>query len=310
MRQNRFIIAILGPTASGKSAVALDLARRMPSEIVSCDSMQVYKELDIGVAKPGPAELHEIKHHLINERSIVERFDTNQFVLAARAACERIWNQNKTVILVGGTGLYAKSLLYDFELQPSDPVVFKEICQQAQTKAGLNALTAELRAAGYTETNHSNLLNNPRRIIRAVEILRLKEHSEGQGADLSPLNAQIIQFILLPPKDALRKQIFTRTAAMLNCGWVEETIALTKKGLFDTPTAYQALGYREIRQWIDEGNHTISALQSLLGTKTWQYARRQITWFRRQHPGAYLLTLKHDYSVPQIIGAIEACLSQ
>lgn len=310
MKANRPIIAILGPTASGKSAVALELARHMPGEIISCDSMQVYKELDVGTAKPSPEELAEVKHHLINARSIYDRFDTNQFVLAARAACEKIWAQGKIVILAGGTGLYAKSLLYDFKLQPSDSDLFNAICRQAQTDVGLDSLKAELKAAGYSDQENSAIFANPRRLIRAVEILRLKEDFTGQGNKLAPLNATISQFILLPPKDLLRQRIFSRTEHMLQNGWVEETIKLTRKGLLDTPTAYQALGYREIREWLDDGNGETETLQNILGTKTWQYARRQFTWFRRQHPGAYLLSLQYDVSVSQIVQAIEACLIQ
>ncbi|MDT8389790.1 MAG: tRNA (adenosine(37)-N6)-dimethylallyltransferase MiaA [Lentisphaeria bacterium] len=306
MPPSRHIIAILGPTASGKSAVALELARRLPSDILSCDSMQVYKELAIGTAKPSRAELDEVKHHLISEKSIHERFDTNQFVLAARSACELIWKQEKTVILAGGTGLYAKSLLYDFNLRPADQTLFKTICSEAESAAGLACLRAELKAAGYDDEKSPDVFSNPRRLIRAIEIARLTKHRQGEGNDLPPLNAVVKQFILMPPNDLLRQRIFARTARMLADGWIEETVQLTQRGLFNTPTAYQALGYREIHQWLEEGNHDLKALEMVIATKTWQYARRQLTWFKRQHPGACLLPLKHDYSVSGIVQAINA----
>lgn len=308
MPQNRSIIAILGPTASGKSAVAMELARRLPSDILSCDSMQIYKGLDIGTAKPSQVELDEVKHHLISEKSIYERFDTNQFVLAARDTCDLIWKQGKTVILAGGTGLYAKSFLYNFKLQPSDHKLFKDICKEAETETGLTGLKAELKAAGYDEAESPGIFNNPRRLIRAVEIFRIKGNLKGEGTEFPPLKAHIKQFILMPPNDLLRQRIFARTAKMLKNGWVEETVQLIQKGLFNTPTAYQALGYREIRHWLEEGGNDLKALEFLIGTKTWQYARRQLTWFKRQHPGAYLLPLRHDYSVEGIVKAIEACI--
>lgn len=310
------LIAILGPTASGKSAVAMDVARILASEgqgceIVSCDSMQVYRELDIGTAKPSTSDMREIPHHLVNCVGIDDRFDTNRFVQQARTCCRDIRSRGKRPVLVGGSGLYAKAFLYGFHLQPACEATFRQICQEAQTNEGLTALTKELLAAKGTVAQQTLL--NPRRLIRAVEILRLTgrppDPDDGEVATQPATTSASAceagrHYVLLPPKDDLRATIERRTLDMLNRGWIDEVRELTRKGLFDTPTAYQALGYTVIADWDANGNRNVAELARNVSTKTWQYARRQMTWFRHQHPGACLLTLKHGVTASQTALAI------
>lgn len=306
------LIAVLGPTASGKSAVAMHLARAVGGEIVSCDSMQVYRELSIGTAKPSRKDRARIPHHLIDCVSISERFDTNRFVRQARAAIVDIWHRQRLPILVGGSGLYAKAMIYGFELQPSDNEIFRIICREADQAAGLKALRAELQeAVGKSDCVSDDTLRNPRRLIRAIEILRITGTYPWHGADGSESDrndwlrtSQVSQFVLMPPPDELRERIRRRAYAMLDRGWADEARQLVGKGLLDTPTAYQALGYREATEYRGMSPDEREAVAESVTTRTWQYARRQMTWFRRQHPGAAILALRHGVDCECVAEAI------
>lgn len=301
--------AILGPTASGKTDLAVSLARHFGAEIISCDSMQVYRELRLGTAKPTPRQLNLVRHHLINCASIHERFDVNRFVTEARKILADCAARGKKAILAGGTGLYAKALVYGFQLQPADGALFRAVCDQASDPAGVQALRDELeqsyRLAG--EAIPGAFLANPRRLIRAVEILRLtgKPPAASPPAE-TPATPRCPQFVIMPHPGQLKERIFRRTEAMLQAGWIDEALELGGNGLLDTPTAYQALGYREIVEWSKSSGRPTGWLADRIATKTWQYARRQMTWFRHQHPRACLLTVGETTTTDEMCAAIIA----
>ncbi|MFA6929505.1 MAG: tRNA (adenosine(37)-N6)-dimethylallyltransferase MiaA [Lentisphaeria bacterium] len=290
-------IAILGPTCSWKSEIALSLAEAWGAEIISCDSMQIYRGLDIGSAKPAEQELQRVKHHLIGCLELQERYDANKFVQAAEACLQQIWQQGKPAILVGGTGLYARALIYGFQMLPSD----LELSQKLQAELKMPEGQQKLQA--FVEKSVRNpagipveIYRNPRRLLRACEVLQLTGKPPWELAKkLDQPKACYRQFCILPELSLLKERIRRRTEKMLLSGWVEEAQRAAAAGLFSTLTARQALGYREIVDFVAAGSPGgISALQELLSNRTIQYARRQLTWFKYQHPGAIAIPVENE----------------
>ena len=281
------LIVIMGPTASGKSAMALELARRYGGEIVSADSMQLYRDLPVGTAQPTPAERAEIPHHLVGILDLSERADVYTFVELADRAVAAIRSRGKVPVVAGGTGLYLRALLYGLDPLPGDEALKRDLDRAYDDPAQLPRLRARL-----TEVGDGAVLekfgNNRRRLIRALEIRLLTGKSILELQ--SGRNAQLRYPLLLArrlewPREMLKARIAARTRAMLDAGWIEEARQAIAKGLFHTPTAHQALGYRQIDQYL-HGETTREELIEKIAVATWQFARRQQTWFRRQHPEA------------------------
>ena len=287
-------IAILGPTCAWKSEVALCLAGGYGGEIVSCDSMQIYRGLPVGTAQPDEEELARVPHHLIAELDICEPYDANRFVKRAKAALNDIYARGKTAFLVGGTGLYARSLIYGFELLPADPAVFKALEAELAMDGGRDALLQRL--AAYGDTIPEDVRLNPRRLLRACEVLSLTGKPPWvQKRKFERPDSSYRQYCLIPMLSMLKERIRRRTARMLENGWLEEAELAERKGLMVTPTARQALGYAEVIDYLHHGlKGGLAALCELLTNKTTQYARRQLTWFKHQHPGACLIEIDRE----------------
>jgi tRNA dimethylallyltransferase len=287
-------IAILGPTCCWKSAVGLKLAEACGGEIVSCDSMQVYRGLDIGTAKATDDERRRVPHHLIDILDISEPYDANRFVSAATEALDAIRQRGHKAFLVGGTGLYARALIYGFELLPSDAELFRQLDEQSREESGRAALLQQLEKAsaelGTQVTEECRL--NPRRLVRACEVLALTGKPPWLLRRRNEVPDQRFkQFCIVPPLPLIKERIFPRTRLMLEDGWIEEAEQAAEAGLLQTPTARQALGYADIIRYLHDGQKGgLDSLCELLANKTVQYARRQLTWFKHQHPGAVMLT--------------------
>ena len=282
------VLVLLGPTCSGKSALGLELASRLSGEVISCDSMQVYRGLAIGTAQPTEEERERVPHHLVACLELQEPWNVNLFVPAAKRLTGEISARGHLPIIVGGTGLYARALCYDFQLLPSDAALAAGLRKESSTPEGRERLQAELSAAGPLP---DDLQRNPRHLARAVEIYRLTGQAPWKlrGRSEKPLEG-FRQFCLLPDFAHLKERIRRRTAAMIAAGWVDECREALRRGLAQTPTAWQALGYRDIAEYLaGHGPFTESALTETLANRTIQYARRQLTWFRHQHPGAVWL---------------------
>ena len=273
-------IFIAGPTAVGKSEIALALAEKIGGEIISADSMQVYRGLDIGTAKPSPAECARVPHHLVDVCDLTENFDAAQFVRLAQRAVEEIQSRNKTPIFCGGTGLYFKAFLSGIGEAPgTNPELRAEL-----EALSFESLLKELRErdpAAYEKIDRQN----PRRIIRAVEVIRLsgKKFSE-QRAEWKAQCAHPIKtnFYCLTRSPAdLHACINMRVDAMFARGLVEETRELLRHGLDRNKTAMQAIGYRQIVEHL-HGERPLSETIGLVKSRTRQFAKRQLTWFRRQ----------------------------
>jgi len=279
---------LAGPTAVGKSQVALLLAERLGGEIISVDSMQVYRGLDIGTAKPSPAERRRVPHHLIDVVELTEPFDASRFVQCARHAVSDIQARGRIPILCGGTGLYFKAFLEGLgDAPPSRPALRAKL--EATPLPDLLRELAQHDPATYQRIDRQN----PRRVIRAVEVLRLtgRPFSE-QRADWQPATrndqhgaqfafpmSRYIGFSRSPAD--LRARIDARVEAMFQRGLVAETQQLLRQGLAENRTARQALGYRQVIEHL-RGEQSLAETIALVKTRTWQFAKRQMTWFRHQ----------------------------
>ena len=273
-------VLLAGPTAVGKSAVALALAESLGGEIISVDSMQVYRGLDLGTAKPSAAERARVPHHLLDVLELSEAFDAAQFVRLATAAVVEIQARGRVPIFCGGTGLYFKAWLEGLgEAPPSDARVRAEL-----EAAPLSELLAELEQRDpltYARIDRQN----PRRVIRAVEVIRLTgKPFSAQRANWNPevrsQKSEVIFCFSREPAD-LRARIEARVDAMFAGGLVDETRALLSLGLQQNRNAMQALGYRQVVAHL-AGERGLAETIALVKTKTWQFARRQGTWFRSQ----------------------------
>jgi tRNA dimethylallyltransferase len=301
-------VAVLGPTCSWKSDVGLLLAERHGGEIISCDSMQVYRDMDIGTAKPDAQTRNRLRHHLVDILDIAEPYSANRFAELAAHAHNDIKGRGMRAILVGGTGLYAKTYLYDLNLLPANPRVFRELESILAQTNGLEELIRELRAGSAT-TVPADVLSNPRRLLRACEVLRLTGRPPWEHHGGKPRRSPFVQVCILPAMGVLRERIKRRTAAMIEAGWIEETRRLLARGLLQTPTARQALGYRDIARFLEnEKREDEKQLLDILVSRTVAYARRQRTWFRNQHPGAHIVDVDDPQTTAEqladIIGTV------
>lgn len=273
-------VFLAGPTAVGKSAVALALAESLGGEIISVDSMQVYRGLDLGTAKPSAAERARVPHHLLDVLELSEAFDAAQFVRLAEVAVKDIQARGHVPIFCGGTGLYFKAWLEGLgEAPPSDARVRAEL--EVTPLAELLAELEQRDPLTYARIDRQN----PRRVIRAVEVIRLtgKPFSAQRAAwttDRRPQTADLPFCLIREPAD-LRARIEARVDAMFAAGLVDETRALLSLGLQQNRNAMQALGYRQVAAHL-AGERGLAETIALVKTKTWQFARRQGTWFRSQ----------------------------
>ena len=282
------LLCLAGATATGKSEVALLLAERLGGEIVSVDSMQVYRGLDIGTAKPGPAERARVPHHLIDVAEIDEAFDAAQFARLARVAVKDIRSRGKLPILCGGTGLYFKAFLEGLGASPPP---------DAKLRAELEATPVEELLRELEQRDPVTFAKidrkNPRRVIRALEVMRLtrKPFSEQRAAwSDSPssfcLHPSAFFGVVRDPKD-LHARINTRVDLMFRRGLVDEVRELLKRGLAENKTAMQAIGYRQVVEHL-RGERNLAETIELVKIRTRQFARRQMTWFRRHAPVEWL----------------------
>lgn len=287
-------IFIAGPTASGKSEIALRVAERLGGEIISVDSMQVYRGLDVGTAKPTAAERARVPHHLIDLCDLTEAFDAAQFARLAKAAIGEIQARGRVPILCGGTGLYFKALLDGVGAAPPGDAALRAELERLP----LAVLLEELQARDPVSFGRIDR-QNPRRVVRAVEVIRLtgKPFSEQRtpwDAATGPAGKPNPRFIgLLRSNSDLQTRINARVDAMFRHGLVAETEHLLRLGLAENPTALQAIGYRQVVDYLSRPARTPAALVEtieLVKIRTRQYAKRQLTWFRR-HANAVWLEL-------------------
>ncbi len=277
------ILCIVGPTASGKSALSVAAAREMNGEIVSMDSMQVYREMNIGTAKPTEGEMGGIPHHLIDVADPKEPFSAADYVTMAQDAIRDICARKKLPILCGGTGLYLDALLRGgFEETASDPALREALFAYAEQN-GIHALHERLRAVD-PESAQAIHENNVKRVVRALEIYETtgltKSEFDRRSREQSPPYDATVIGLSYPDRDLLYRRIEARVEQMLSNGLLEETQRLAEAGVFEcNSTAAQAIGYKELLPYLC-GEEPLSAARERLIIATRHYAKRQLTWFR------------------------------
>ena len=277
-------LALVGPTATGKSAVALAIARANPAvELVSLDSMQVYRGMDIGTAKPSPDELAEVRHHLVDVADPDEEWSVKRTQQLARAALADVERRDKRAILVGGTGLYVRAVVDALEIPGGDADVRARLEAEMRTDDGLATAYARLQredpvAAARVEPD------NRRRIARALEVIAVTGRpfsSFGPGLDVYPEPAIDVRLVGLGrPAADLATRIAARVDDMRARGLVAEVDVLARRPGGLSQTAAQAIGYKEILEHLDDGP-TLDDAFDLVVRRTRQFARRQRVWFAR-----------------------------
>lgn len=277
------IIAIIGPTAVGKTALSFKLAERFQTELVSADAYQVYKGMDIGTAKATKDELATYRHHLIDIIEPNEDFSAAAFQEAARTTIEDLHERGKIPILVGGTGLYVQSLLEGYEFKAKRHS--KEERQAASSR--IAALSEEeLKAyitekTGYEPPDWHELLSNSHRLVRLVGAI---EKGDGAAAVMpqkagGPLYHAFVIGLSLP-RQVLYERIEKRIDAMIEAGWIDEVQQLLQDGVSPEAQAMKAIGYKELVLYLD-GQLSLEAASELIKKRTRHFAKRQMTWFKR-----------------------------
>ncbi len=276
------VIAVAGPTASGKTALAIEIAKRFSGEIISCDSMQIYKGMDIGTAKPNLEEMQGIPHHMIDVVDMNTRYSVADFVGDARVAINDVQNRGKVPVIAGGTGLYMDSVLnniefFEFDCDPDFRGKMEKIAEDEGNEALHNRLK-ELDPEA-AENIHPN---NVRRVIRALEVCEFSGMTFSRANELSrqkPVYDSLIIGIDVP-RPYLYERINLRVDQMMEKGLYKEVEILYKSGADRNSTAMQAIGYKEILDSI-EGRVSPEEAVEKIKMETRRYAKRQLTWFKR-----------------------------
>lgn len=279
------LIVLTGPTAVGKTALSIALAKAVNGSIISADSMQVYKHMDIGSAKIMPEEMDGVKHYLVDEFEPDEEFHVARFTERAKECLEEIYAEGKVPVLVGGTGFYIQAVLYDidFSKQDADGEYREELEKLAQEK-GAEYLHSMLREVD-PESAEAIHANNSKRVIRALEFYHLtgtkiSDHNETERQKESPYN--FAYFVLTDDRAKLYERIDKRVDIMLEKGLVEEVKNLKNMGYHREMVSMQGLGYKEILDYLD-GKITLEEAIYIIKRETRHFAKRQLTWFRREH---------------------------
>ena len=295
MNEKTKIYAVVGPTASGKSALALELAKRHDGEIISCDSMQIYKRMNIGTAKPTDEEQREVRHHLIDIVEPDVDFSCEDYVAYAHKAIADCVSRGKIPIICGGTGLYLDTLLRGGNSAPvgDTSAIRAELTARAE-REGADAIYAELMRVDR-ESAEAIHPNNVKRVIRALEIYYScgvpKSELDRVSKQIEPRYDANVLMLKYADRDILYRRIEKRVDQMIAEGLLEETRALMQEGVFEkNGTAAQAIGYKELLGYL-RGTESLEDAIAELKTATRRYAKRQITWFSAKD---YVMPLEAD----------------
>ncbi|MBF0409397.1 MAG: tRNA (adenosine(37)-N6)-dimethylallyltransferase MiaA [Candidatus Riflebacteria bacterium] len=278
------VVAILGPTASGKTALAIELAKEYDLEVINCDSRQIYREMEIGTAKPSYEERKAVVHHLIDIVSPGEPFSAGDFVRLATSAINDIHSRGKLPLIVGGTGFYYDALVNGLPETASNEEIRTEL-QNRLEEDGIEKLLIELQtldpvAAGRIDSS------NPRRVLRALEVIKMSGKSFSEAlSNTEKLNADVIPILVNVPRELLLERITKRIYTMLDLGLENEARTVYNK-YGCSADALKIIGYRE---WWDyfEGHRSFDESVELINIHTRQYAKRQVTWFKKRPGGTF-----------------------
>ena len=290
MQEKKPLIVIAGPTASGKTALSIDLAGRIGGEIISADSMQVYRHMDIGSAKVTPEEMQGIPHHLIDVLDPTEEFNVVVFQKLAGEAIREIESRGHIPVIVGGTGFYIQALVYDIDFTETeeDSALREELAEIARLKGPgeLHRILEEADPASARAIHE----NNVKRMIRALEFYRqtgkrISEHNEQERGKESPWN--LFYYVLTMERSLLYERINRRVDRMMEQGLPEEVERLRQMGCRADMTSMQGLGYKELLAYLEHGG-SLAETAERIKQNTRHFAKRQLTWFRRERDVRWL----------------------
>ena len=290
------IICIAGPTASGKTALAVELAKELNGEVVSCDSMQVYRRMDIGTAKPTREEMQGIVHHMLDVAEPDEDFSVSRYCEMAAPIVDDIIARGKTAIIAGGTGLYMDSLIKGNDFAPFPSTGMREKLEAQADAQGMEAMLALLHSIDPEAAARLHLKDR-KRIIRALEVYyetgeTISQHNRRTQA-IPPKYNPLWLGLDFDPRAALYERIDKRVDLMLEAGLAEEIKALLASGIPAKCTAMQAIGYKEFVDALD-GKISIAEAADQVRQSSRRYAKRQLTWFRRNKKMHWLIRTPND----------------
>lgn len=293
------LLVICGPTASGKTQLAIKLAKHFSAEIISADSRQVYKELKKGSAQPSASELEEVKHHFIASRNLDEDYNAGQFENDVLSLLDKLFKKKNYVVLVGGSGLYIDAVCNGFDAVPSAFADVRKELQQLFKEGGIEALQNKLKGLDpefYKEVD----VSNPQRLMRALEVSigSGKPYSSFRKGQKNKRPFEIIKIGTELPREQLYKQINSRVDEMMENGLYEEAKSLISKKELN---ALQTVGYKELFDHFENKISLVRAVE-LIKQNTRRYAKRQLTWFRRDEEIKWF----HPHDIEKIIQLCEA----
>ena len=279
------LIILAGPTAVGKTSLSIRLAKETGGEIISADSMQVYRHMDIGSAKITKEEMEGVPHYLVDVLEPEEEFNVVRFQQMAKEAAERIWEKGKIPLVVGGTGFYIQALLYDIDFTENDgdESYRRQLEQKASDEEGASELYEMLKTVDPKAAQEIHP-RNIKRIIRALEFYhqtgkKISEHNETQRQRESPYN--YTYFVLTDERSRLYERIDRRVDLMMEQGLLDEVRYLKERGVRKDSTAMQGLGYKELYAYL-EGEYPLDEAVRIIKRDTRHFAKRQLTWFKRE----------------------------
>ena len=299
----RNVVVLAGPTAVGKTALSIALAKALDTGIISADSMQVYKHMDIGSAKIMPEEMQGVPHALVDVYEPDEEFHVVQFQHDAKCAMEKLWEQGKLPLVVGGTGFYIQALLYDIDFTSEDADrALREKYEKLAKEQGAQVLHEKLRTVDPKAADEIHA-NNIKRVIRALEFYektgkKISEHNESERAKSSPY--RFAYFVLTDHREKLYERIDARVDAMMEQGLLEEVKKLKEMGYTKDMVSMQGLGYKELLAYLD-GEYTLEEAVYIIKRDTRHFAKRQLTWFRRERDVIWVDKSAFDYDDEKIL---------
>ncbi|GAB4238538.1 MAG: tRNA (adenosine(37)-N6)-dimethylallyltransferase MiaA [Ekhidna sp.] len=302
LKHKPLLISVVGPTAVGKTAVAIEIAKKYQTEIVSADSRQFYKEMEIGTAKPTPEELSQVPHHFVNSHTIKQHYSAGEFGRDAEKVLNRIFAERRVVVLVGGSTLYLKALWEGFDEMPEVDAQIREALNSEFRKIGLEPLLNELQQKDEAYYNQVDR-NNHQRVIRALEVIRAtnKPFSSFRKASTKERHYQNLKIGLNMGRSELFDRINRRIDIMIKKGLFEEAASLQA---YKHQNALQTVGYSEIFDFLDGAYDQDEAIR-LLKRNSRRYAKRQLTWFNRYDDIHWF----HPQKLNEIFSLIDSHLS-
>lgn len=313
-KEKRPLVILTGPTAVGKTSLSIQLAKQLHAEIISADSMQIYKYMDIGSAKIKPAEMEGIRHYLVDELMPDEEFNVVIFQQKAKTAMQEIYKRGKIPLIVGGTGFYIQAVLYDIDFKSTkEETAYRDSLEQLAADHGAQYLHDMLQSvdAPSAEAIHCN---NVKRVIRALEYYHqtgspISVHNETERQKASPY--AFCYFVLNDERERLYEKIDKRVDLMMQEGLLNEVMRLKAMGYDRTLISMQGLGYKELLAYL-EGEYPLEEAVRIIKRDTRHFAKRQLTWFRREKEVTWIEKKEYNYNddriTAQMLDTIQSCM--